>query len=45
MYGTDVVPGEPSGERADHGKVILERRLRDARARLSPGSPPRGPAR
>jgi hypothetical protein len=29
-YGADMVPGEPSGERADYGKVILERRLRDA---------------
>jgi type I restriction enzyme R subunit len=38
-YGADMVPGEPGGERADYGEVVLQQRLRDALARLNPGLP------
>ena len=37
--GAEIVPGEPGAERSDFGKVILERRLRDALARLNPALP------
>ena len=33
-------PGAPGEERADYGAVVLERRLRDALARLNPDLPP-----
>ena len=38
-YGPDIAPGEPDAERADYGQVVLERRLRDALARLNPELP------
>ncbi|MGH8610093.1 MAG: type I restriction endonuclease [Gammaproteobacteria bacterium] len=34
--GADIAPGEPAAERSDYGQVLLERRLRDALARLNP---------
>ena len=39
-HGPDIGPGGSSEERADHGAVVLERRLRDALARLNPDLPP-----
>ena len=33
-HGPDIGPGAPGEERADYGAVVLERRLRDALARL-----------
>ncbi|MDE2937673.1 MAG: type I restriction endonuclease subunit R [Chloroflexota bacterium] len=38
-HGPDIAPGTPSAERADYGHVVLERRLRDALARLNPELP------
>ena len=38
-HGSDIAPGAPGGERADYGAVVLERRLRDALARLNPELP------
>ena len=38
-YGPDIGPGAPGEERADYGAVVLERRLRDALARLNPDLP------
>ena len=38
-HGPDIGPGAPEAERADYGQVVLERRLRDALARLNPGLP------
>ncbi|HKI83915.1 MAG TPA: type I restriction endonuclease, partial [Candidatus Krumholzibacteria bacterium] len=38
-HGADLVPGTPGAERTDYQHVILERRLRDALARLNPGLP------
>ena len=38
-HGVDIAPGEPAAERADYGQVVLERRLRDALARLNPELP------
>ncbi len=38
-HGPDIGPGAPEAERADFGQVVLERRLRDALARLNPGLP------
>ncbi len=38
-YGPDIGPDGPAAERADHGAVVLERRLRDALARLNPDLP------
>ncbi len=35
----DIAPDSPGAERADYGDVVLERRLRDALARLNPGLP------
>ncbi len=40
LRGPDIAPGAPGSERADYGQVALERRLRDALARLNPGLPP-----
>ena len=39
-HGHDISPGAPGEERADYGAVVLERRLRDALARLNPDLPP-----
>jgi len=39
-HGLEIAPGELGAERADYGKVVLERRLRDALARLNPELPP-----
>ena len=38
-HGPEIAPGEPAAERSDYGQVILERRLRDALARLNPELP------
>ena len=38
-HGPDIAPGAPGEERADYGAVVLERRLRDALARLNPDLP------
>ncbi len=38
-HGPDIAPGAPGEERADYGAVVLERRLRDALARLNPELP------
>ncbi len=38
-HGPDIGPGGPNEERADYGAVVLERRLRDALARLNPELP------
>ena len=38
-YGPDIAPDGSSPERSDYGQVVLERRLRDALARLNPGLP------
>ena len=35
-HGPDIGPGGPAEERADYAAVVLERRLRDALARLNP---------
>ena len=40
VHGPDIAPGAPGEERADYGAVVLERRLRDALARLNPDLPP-----
>src|SRR5881409_826853 len=40
LYGPEIAPGELAAERADYGQVVLERRLRDALARLNPALPP-----
>ena len=38
-HGPDIGPGAPGQERAGYGAVVLERRLRDALARLNPDLP------
>ena len=38
-HGPDIGPGAPGEERAGYGAVVLERRLRDALARLNPDLP------
>ena len=38
-HGPDIAPGMPDAERADYGQVVLERRLREALARLNPDLP------
>jgi type I restriction enzyme R subunit len=40
VQGPEIAPGELAAERADYGQVVLERRLRDALARLNPALPP-----
>jgi len=35
-HGPDIAPDTPGAERADYGQVVLERRLKDALARLNP---------
>ena len=37
--GAVIAPGEPGAERDDCGEVVLEQRLREALARLSPALP------
>ena len=39
VHGPDIGPGGTNEERADYGVVVLERRLRDALARLNPDLP------
>ena len=39
IQGADIAPDTPGAERADYGQVVLERRLRDALARLNPELP------
>jgi type I restriction enzyme R subunit len=39
LHGPDIAPGEWLAERDDYGQVVLERRLRDALARLNPTIP------
>ena len=38
-HGPDIAPDAPGAERADYGQVVLERRMRDALARLNPSLP------
>ncbi len=38
-HGPDIAPGAAGEERPDYGAVVLERRLRDALARLNPELP------
>ena len=38
-HGPDIAPDTPNAERHDYGKVVLERRLRDALAELNPTLP------
>ena len=38
-HGPDIAPDAPGAERDDYGQVVLERRLRDALAKLNPGLP------
>ncbi len=38
-HGPDIAPDTPGAERSDYGKVVLERRLRDALGRLNPDLP------
>ena len=38
-HGPDIAPETPNAERDDYGQVALERRLRDALARLNPDLP------
>jgi type I restriction enzyme R subunit len=37
--GAQIAPGEPAAERSDYAQVVLERRLREALARLNPALP------
>ncbi len=38
-HGPDIAPDAPGAERADYGQGVLERRLREALARLNPALP------
>ena len=38
-HGPEIAPGELAAERTDYAQVVLERRLRDALARLNPDLP------
>ena len=38
-HGPDIAPGTLGAERDDYGQVALDRRLRDALARLNPSLP------
>ncbi len=38
-HGADIAPDTPGAERYDYGQVVLERRLREALARLNPSLP------
>lgn len=39
-HGPEIAPGELAAERSDYGQIVLERRLRDALARLNTTLPP-----
>jgi len=39
LFGPDIAPDMPAAEREHYGQVVLERRLRDALARLNPQVP------
>ena len=39
VHGPDIAPDMPGAERTDYSAVVLERRLRDSLARLSPDLP------
>ena len=39
VYGSDIGPDSPRGERDNYGQTVLERRLRDTLARLNPRLP------
>ena len=39
LHGPDIAPDTPDAERPTYSEVILERRLRDAVARLNPNIP------
>jgi type I restriction enzyme R subunit len=39
LFGPDIAPDMPAAERETYGQVVLERRLRDALARLNPQAP------
>jgi hypothetical protein len=39
-HGLEIAPGELLAERTDYCQVVLDRRLRDALARLNPELPP-----
>ena len=38
-HGPDIAPDTPNAERSDYDQVVLERRLRDALAKLNPALP------
>ena len=38
-HGPDIAPDAPGAERDEYGQVVLERRIRDALARLNPNLP------
>jgi type I restriction enzyme, R subunit len=40
IHGLTIAPGEPAAERTEYAQVVLERRLREALARLNPNLPP-----
>ncbi len=40
LFGPEIAPGETMGERVDYGRVVLDRRLRQALQRLNPDVPP-----
>ncbi len=39
VHGSDIAPDTPEAERDGYGQMVLERRLRDAMARLNPTCP------
>ncbi len=39
LHGPEIAPGEMYAERGSFGEAVLERRLREALARLNPGLP------
>lgn len=39
VWGSPIAPGEAAGERMHCGRVVLERRLREAVERLNPAVP------
>lgn len=39
LHGPEIAPGEPFAEREDYRQVVLEKRLRDAVAKLNPDLP------
>ena len=42
-HGPDIGPGGPAAEREHYGVIVLERRLREALARLNPELPTTAP--